>query len=188
MPSCKAALKTKLFYRQKIKWHGFAINRFIMNIMKRRKSLRSLLKKNLFDFVFPAFLAWAFSHFVARALEFTSIIEAVTYFLIALACVISGFISVCPRKAKQIGSENLRRFACRFFPGSRFARPPLSYTRARQLVAEKKYDEAIAVFQEILRHYPEEKEPYNQIIWIANLSGQTVPAEKFSRNFHVATR
>jgi hypothetical protein len=63
------------------------------------------------------------------------------------------------------------------------AKPPLSYTQARQFVAEKKSDEVIAAFQEILRHYPEEKEPYSQIIWIANLNGQTEIADKFSRKF-----
>jgi hypothetical protein len=85
--------------------------------------------------------------------------------------------------AKRIGKEIVRRFACSFFPNSRFSRPALSYTRARQFVAEKKYDVAIAAFQEILRHYPEEKEPYSQIIWIANLTGQTEIAENFSRKF-----
>jgi hypothetical protein len=38
-------------------------------------------------------------------------------------------------------------------------------------------------FQVILRHYPEEKEPYNQIIWIANLTGQFALAETFSKKF-----
>jgi hypothetical protein len=60
---------------------------------------------------------------------------------------------------------------------------PLSYAQARRFVAKKEYDEAIAAFQEILRHYPEEKEPYSQIIWIANLTGQTEIAENFSRKF-----
>jgi hypothetical protein len=60
---------------------------------------------------------------------------------------------------------------------------PLSYAQARRFVAKKEYDEAIAAFQEILCHYPEEKEPYSQIIWIANLTGQTEIAENFSRKF-----
>ena len=154
--------------------------------MKKQDIGSNLPKKILFNFVFPAFLGWAIYHLVARALEFTDLREAASYWLLSMACVMSGFISICPRKAKQIGSEIIRRFACRFFPGSRFARPPLSYTKARQLVAEKKYDEAIAAFREILRHYPEEKEPYNQIIWIANLTGETAIAEKFSRNFQEA--
>ena len=85
--------------------------------------------------------------------------------------------------AKRISNEIVRRFACQFFPISRCAKPPLSYIQARRFVAEKKYDEAIAAFQEILRHYPEEKEPYSQIIWIANLTGQTEIAENFSRKF-----
>lgn len=186
MPSCKAALKTKIFYRQKIKRHRNTIKRFILNIMKFLSSMRNIPKTILFNFLFPAFLGWAIYHLVARALEFSNLIEAATYWLLALACVISGFIAICPRKAKQIGSDILRQFACRFFPGSRFAKPPLSYTAARQLVAEKKYDAAIAAFQEILRHYPGEKEPYNQIIWIANLTGETAIAEKFSRNFQEA--
>jgi tetratricopeptide (TPR) repeat protein len=55
----------------------------------------------------------------------------------------------------------------------------LTTNQARRFVAKKEYDEAIAAFQEILRHYPEEKEPYSQIIWIANLTGQTEIAENF---------
>ncbi len=151
--------------------------------MNKRILFQSLPKKILFNFVFPAFLGWAIYHLVERALKCTNPTEAATYWLLAMACVISGFISICPRKAKQIGSETLRRFSCRFFPGSRLAKPPLSYTAARKFLAEKKYDKAIAAFQEILRHYPEEKEPYNQIIWIANLTGQIALAETFSKKF-----
>jgi hypothetical protein len=61
--------------------------------------------------------------------------------------------------------------------------PPLFCAHTRQFVSEKKYDEAIATFQEILRHYPDEKEPYSQIIWIANLTGQDTLAKNFLREF-----
>ena len=151
--------------------------------MSHPNCMRSLPKTILLNLVLPVFLGWAIYHFVARALECINPIEAVLYWLLAAACMATIFISIFHLKLKQIGSEILRRFACRFFPGSRYAKPPLSYTAARKFLAEKKYAEAIAAFQEILRHYPEEKEPYKQIIWIANLTGQTALAEKFSKKF-----
>ena len=145
--------------------------------------MQNLPKIILINLVFPALSGWAIYHLVARALKFANPTEAAPYWLLAMACVAAILVFICPRMVKQVGGEILRRFACRFLPGSRFAKPPLSYAAARQLVAEKKYDEAIAAFQEILRHYPEEKEPYNQIIWIANLTGQIALAETFSKKF-----
>ena len=151
--------------------------------MKKSSLLKRLTKSLIFRVVVTVLLVDALEQSCVLALRANSAPEALAYILLALASVVAVFVSIAPHHAKRIGKEIVRRFACRFFPSSRFARPPLSYTRARQFVAEKKYEEAIAAFQEILRHYPEEKEPYKQIIWIATLTGQTALAEKFSKKF-----
>jgi hypothetical protein len=126
---------------------------------------------------------WALFHLFSSALGSANPALATIYWSLAIVTILGSQISMSPSMTKRIINEIVRRFACRFFPTSRLAKPPLSYTLARQFVAEKKSDEVIAAFQEILRHYPEEKEPYSQIIWIANLNGQTEIADKFSRKF-----
>jgi hypothetical protein len=115
--------------------------------MKKQPIDRNFPKIILFNFVFSAFLGWAIYHLVERALKCTNPTEAAPYWLLAMVCVVTVFISICPKRIKQIGSEILHRFACRFLPRSRFPKPLLSYTAARQMVAEKKYDEAIGAFK-----------------------------------------
>jgi hypothetical protein len=151
--------------------------------VKKSSLLKRLTKSLIFRVLVTLLLVEALEQSCVLALRANSAPEALAYILLALASAIAVFVSIAPHHAKRIGKEIVRRFACWFFPSSRFARPPLSYTQARQFVAEKKSDEAIAAFQEIHRHYPDEKEPYSQIIWIANLTGQTEIAENFSRKF-----
>lgn len=149
--------------------------------MKKHPTNQSLLKTILYNGLLPMLIGLGFFQLLKRALGSINHTEGIIYWFLVVLCVLGTLILLSPSVVKWIGKEILRRFACRFLPSSRFAKPPLSYDRARRLVAEKKYDEAIGAFQDILRYYPEEKEPYNQIIWIANLTGQTHIAEIFSR-------
>jgi hypothetical protein len=145
--------------------------------------IRRLVKIIFYNVVVPIFFGWALFHLFSSALGSANPALATIYWSLAIVTILGSLISMSPSMTKRISNGIVRRFACRFFPTSRLAKPPLSYTQARQFVAEKKSDEVIAAFQEILRHYPEEKEPYSQIIWIANLNGQTEIADKFSRKF-----
>jgi TolA-binding protein len=149
--------------------------------MTNRAAFGKSLRFILHDIVVPLFFGWALFRLFSSALGSENSTHAKIYWLLAWVTTLGFMIAVWPALAKRIGKETVRRFAFRFCPNSRFARPPLSYTRARQFTAEKKYAEAIAEFQEILRHYPQEKEPYSQIIWMANLTGQTEIAETYSR-------
>jgi hypothetical protein len=151
--------------------------------MKKWTNIMKLVKIIFYNVVVPIFFGWALFHFFSSALGSANPALATIYWSLAFVTILGFLISMSPSMAKRISNEIMRRFASRFFPNSRLAKPPLSYAQARRFVAKKEYDEAIAAFQEILCHYPEEKEPYSQIIWIANLTGQTEIAENFSRKF-----
>ncbi len=104
--------------------------------MINRISTTSLPKKILCNLVLPIFFSWALYHFFSSALGSANPALATIYWSLALVTILGSLISVSPSMAKRISNEIVRRLA----------KPPLSYTRARQFVAEKKYDVAIAAF------------------------------------------
>jgi hypothetical protein len=114
--------------------------------MKKWTDIRRLVKIIFYNVVVPIFFGWALFHFFSSAVGSANPALATIYWSLALVTILGSVISMSPSMAKRIGKEIVRRFACSFFPNSRFSRPAHSYTRARQFVAEKKYDVAIAAF------------------------------------------
>ena len=151
--------------------------------MKKRTANKSWPKTFFDNFFLPTLFGFALYHLIFRAFESSSPRETAVYGLLVFLSALAFIVLISPTACLQISAAILRRFTFKLFPKSRFAKPPLSYTRARRFVADQKYDEAIVAFQEILRHYPDEKEPYSQIIWIANLTGQDTLAKNFLREF-----
>ena len=74
--------------------------------MKKQDIGSNLQKKILLNFLFPAFLGWAIYHFVARALEFTNLIEAAIYWILAMALECSPKTE--PEVMRESGAERRR--------------------------------------------------------------------------------
>lgn len=53
-----------------------------------------------------------------------------------------------------------------FLPGGRLEKPLLNLKLPAHYLEEARYDEALAEYQQILKHYPDETEAYERSIWL----------------------
>ena len=106
---------------------------------------------------------------------------ALSYLLVAAGQLIFSVILIFPELAHCLGGIISKPFASLFLPDEKFSRPPLSYILARKYAREMRYQEAVREYLQIIKHYPSEREPYEEIIRIANLVGDTQSAAKFQK-------
>jgi hypothetical protein len=116
--------------------------------------------------------------FANRALSYDGFFAA-SYFLAFAVQLISSVILISPELAHCVGGIISKPFASLFLPDEKFSRPPLSYILARKYAHDKRYQDAVQEYLQIIKHYPDEREPYEEIIRIANLVGDTKTAAKF---------
>jgi hypothetical protein len=118
--------------------------------------------------------------FAVRALSYDGL-SAFSYLLLAAAQLISSVILIAPELAHCVGGIISKPFASLFLPDEKFSRPLLSYILARKYAREMRYQEAVEEYLQIIKHYPGEREPYVEIIRIANLAGDTKTAAQFQK-------
>jgi tetratricopeptide (TPR) repeat protein len=53
-----------------------------------------------------------------------------------------------------------------FFPGGKLAKPLLNLKLPAYYINEGRYEEALAEYRKILKHYPDEAEAYEKTIWL----------------------
>lgn len=53
-----------------------------------------------------------------------------------------------------------------FFPGGQLEKPVLNLKLPAYYINEERYDEALAEYRKILKHYPNEVEAYEKSIWL----------------------
>jgi tetratricopeptide (TPR) repeat protein len=69
-----------------------------------------------------------------------------------------------------------------FFPGGKLEKPVLNLKLPAYYLSEGRYEEALAEYRKILRHYPDVAEAYEQAIWIeAVVNGSPQRAAKLLR-------
>lgn len=56
-----------------------------------------------------------------------------------------------------------------FFPGGKLDKPLLNLKLPAYLINEGRYDEALAEYRKILKHYPDEVEAYEKAIWLLHV-------------------
>ena len=144
------------------------------------------MKKRAFSFrliakwLLAAALLYGAYWFAVRALSYDGL-SAFSYLLLAAAQLISSVILIAPELAHCVGGIISKPFASLFLPDEKFSRPSLSYILARKYAREMRYQEAVEEYLQIIKHYPGEREPYVEIIRIANLAGDAKTAAKFQK-------
>ena len=144
------------------------------------------MKKRAFSFrliakwLLAAALLYGAYWFAVRALSYDRL-PAFSYLLLAAAQLISSVILIAPELAHCVGGIISKPFVSLFLPDAKFSRPSLSYILARKFAREMRYQEAVEEYLQIIKHYPGEREPYVEIIRIANLAGDTKTAAKFQK-------
>jgi len=152
------------------------------------------MKKRPFSFelfarwLLAAALLFGAYRFGIRALSYASIGPALVYLLFAAAQLVSSVILIAPELAHYVAGIISKPFTSLFLPDEKFSRPPLSYILARKYAREMRYQEAVEEYLQIIKHYPREREPYEEIIRIANLVGDTQTAAKFQKKLDKQNR
>jgi hypothetical protein len=151
------------------------------------------MKKRSFSFeliarwLLAAALLYGAYRFAIQALSYEGL-SALSYLLPAAAQLISAVILIAPELAHCVGGIISKPFASLFLPDEKFSRPSLSYILARKYAREMRYQEAVREYLQIIKHYPSEREPYEEIIRIANLVGDTQTAAKFQKKLDKQNR
>lgn len=104
----------------------------------------------------------------------------VVYGILLLAAAMLGFV---PDLAMLIAGFLGDCWATLFFPEARFNKPTLSYTLADFYFEQGRHAEALAEYQKIIRHYPDERLAYLGLISLCRLTGARRLAEKYERRF-----
>jgi hypothetical protein len=99
--------------------------------MKKWNAIPRTLKFLLCNVALPFLFGSALFYLFSQALGSANPVVAAIYWLLVLVCILASLIFISPSMVKRIAKEIVLRLACRFFPRSRFAKPPLSYTKAR---------------------------------------------------------
>jgi hypothetical protein len=136
--------------------------------------------KLIVRWLLAAALLYGANRFAIRALSYEGL-SALSYLLPAAAQLLSSVILISPELAYYVGDIISKPFASLFVPDEKFSRPPLSYILARKYSREMRYQEAVVEYLQIIKHYPGEREPYEEIIRIANLVGDIQTAAKFQK-------
>lgn len=116
--------------------------------------------------------------FANRALLYEGF-SALSYLLAFAVQLISSAILIAPELAHCLGGIIFKPLVSIFLPDEKFFRPPLSYILARKYAQDKRYQDAVQEYLKIIKHYPDEREPYEEIIRIATFVGDTQTAAKF---------
>jgi hypothetical protein len=91
------------------------------------------------------------------------------------------FLGIAPDLAAPLASY-LGDLAGRlFFPEARFSKPLLSYRLAEFYTLQERTEDAVAQYEEIIRHYPRERRAYSALISLARLGGDERKAAKYER-------
>ncbi len=107
-------------------------------------------------------LLWTAWHFATTGQEPTNLERL----LIAAAAFLGAFVLLWNPLIRLATKPLLALIDLVFSPGGRLERPLLNLKLPAHYLNEGRYDEALAEYRKILRHYPHEIEAYEKAIWI----------------------
>jgi len=117
-----------------------------------------------------ALLAWCVTDFVSITNEGGSHLSIFANSLFAFAKGIAGIIILAPSLTRWALSPAFRCIDWIYCPGGYAKRPPLDYRLADHYRKERKFDQAIERYSEIIRYYPKEISAH---AWLFVLTSQT---------------
>lgn len=82
----------------------------------------------------------------------------------AMILLVLSVIVIAPELVKLVTMPLFALIDSIFFPGGKLSKPVLSYTLPDFYTKEGRYEEAVAAYREILKHYPEEAAAYLGVI------------------------
>lgn len=130
-------------------------------------------------------LSWSVADFVSIANKGGSYLMIFGKTLLAFAKGIAGAILIAPSLTRWAMSPLFRCIDWIYSPGGYARRPPLDYRLADLYRRERKFDDAIERYSEILRYYPKEVSAH---AWLFVLVDETQGASRSRRIWRNARR
>lgn len=103
--------------------------------------------------------------------------------ILGFAALIGAVLLLSPEIVIPVCEWFSRLFTNIILPSDTFNKPVLSYNLARLYVRQMRYSESLDQYKMILRHYPEEREAYRELISFCGLMGETAVASRYQKSF-----
>lgn len=100
--------------------------------------------------------------------------------ILSMVSFVTAVLLIAPETAFWLADQIAKPFADLFFPSESFKKPPVSYLLARRYRAERRFEEALAQYENIIEFHPRERDAYVELIEVARQLGDEERAEKYT--------
>jgi tetratricopeptide (TPR) repeat protein len=129
---------------------------------------------------FLALLALAASIWLMKAALKMQGMGAAGPVILSMVSFLTAALLISPETAFWLAEQIAKPFANLFFPSESFKKPPVSYLLARRYRAERRFEEAVAQYENIIEFHPLERDAYVELIEVARQVGDDELAEKYA--------
>jgi hypothetical protein len=98
--------------------------------------------------------------------------------ILSMVAFVSTVLLIAPETAFWLAEQIAKPFANLFFPSETFKKPPVSYLLARRYRSERRFEEAVRQYENIIEFHPHERDAHVELIEVARQMGDEDLAEK----------
>jgi len=100
--------------------------------------------------------------------------------ILSMAAFVSTVLFITPETAFWLAEQFAKPFANLFYPSDSFKKPPVSYLLARRYSTERRFEDAVTQYENIIEFHPEERDAHVELIELAHQIGDAELAEKYT--------
>lgn len=100
--------------------------------------------------------------------------------ILSMVAFVSAVLLIAPETAFWLAEQIAKPFANLFFPSDSFKKPPVSYLLARRYRAERRLEDAVLQYENIIEFHPRERDAHVELIEVARQLGDNQLAEKYT--------
>jgi tetratricopeptide (TPR) repeat protein len=100
--------------------------------------------------------------------------------ILSMVAFVSTVLLIAPETAFWLAEQIARPFANLFYPSDSFKKPPVSYLLARRYRSERRFEDAVAQYENIIHFHPLEQDAYAELIEVARQTGDEELAAKYA--------
>lgn len=98
--------------------------------------------------------------------------------ILSMVAFVSTVLLIAPETAFWLAEQIAKPFANLFFPSDSFKKTPVSYLLARRYRSERRFEEAVTQYENIIEFHPHERDAHEELIEVARQMGDEELAEK----------
>jgi tetratricopeptide (TPR) repeat protein len=100
--------------------------------------------------------------------------------ILSMVAFVSTVLFIAPETAFWLAEQIAKPFANLFYPSDSFKKPPVSYLLARRYRAERRFEDAVTQYENIIEFHPEERDAHVELIELAHQIGDEELADKYT--------